>query len=207
MTHSRLRQRLKAICPYVLGANGLWPCYCFGSNPNPEGGNIMRRAKSITITTLSCLLLLGSALAAQAQALKQQLVGTWIVVSSSTKLPDGSPAWGSNPKGLVIFTENGHYSSQLMRSDRPKFASNNRTTGTPEENKAAVQGAISSFGTYSVDEANKTFTIRYQASSYPNLEGTEQTRPFTIAGDELKVTNPAPSAGGPPSQIVYKRAK
>lgn len=166
----------------------------------------MMRAKSLILTTLS-LVLLGVTAPAQAQSLKQQLVGTWIVVSSSTKLPDGSPAWGSNPKGLVIFTENGRYSSHLMRSDRPKFASNNRTTGTPEENKAAVQGAISSFGTYSVDEANKTFTIRYEASSYPNLEGTEQTRPLTIAGDELKVTNPSPSAGGPPSQIVYKRAK
>ena len=166
----------------------------------------MTRASSLTITMLA-LVLLGIAVPAQAQSLKQQLVGTWTFVSSTTKNPDGSPAWGSNPKGLVIFTENGRYSSQLMRSDRPKFASKNRTTGTPEENKAAVQGAISSFGTYSVDEANKTFTIRYEASSYPNLEGTEQKRPFTIAGDELRVTNPAPSAGGPPSQIIYKRAK
>ena len=52
--------------------------------------------------------------------------------------------------------------------------------------------------TYSVNEANKTYTIRYEGSSYPNLEGTEQTRSFTITGDELRVTNPAPSVGGPP---------
>ena len=94
-----------------------------------------------------------------------------------------------------------------MRSDRPKFASNNRLQGTPEENKAGVHGTISSFGTYSVNEANKTYTIRFEGSSYPNVEGTESTRPFTIAGDELRVTNPAPTAGGPPSQLVYKRAK
>ena len=166
----------------------------------------MTRANSLTITTLS-LVLLGIAVPAQAQSLKQQLVGTWTFVSSTTKLPDGSPVWGSNPKGLVIFTENGRYSSQLMRSDRPKFASNNRAQGTPEENKATALGTISSFGTYSVNEASKTFTIRFESSSYPNLEGTEQTRPFTITGEELRVTNPAPSVGGPPSQIVYKRAK
>jgi hypothetical protein len=105
----------------------------------------------------------------------------------------------------VIFTENGRYSSQLMRSDRPKFASNNRAQGTPDENKATTQGTISSFGTYSVNEANKTYTIRFEASSYPNLEGTEQTRPFSITGDELRVTNPAPSVGASISDRLQAR--
>ena len=114
---------------------------------------------------------------------------------------------GTNPKGIVIFTENGRYSSHLMRSDRPKFAANSRVQGTPDENKAAVHGGVASFGRYAVNQANQTFTIRYEGSSYPNLEGTEQTRPFTISGDELRVTNPAPTVGGPPSNIVYRRAK
>ena len=171
----------------------------------------MRRLSTLTLATLS-LLFLGIALPAsdavgQQKTLKGQLVGTWTFVSSTGKLPDGSPMWGSNPKGLLIFTDNGRYSSQLMRSDRPKFASNSRMQGTPDENKATAQGTISSFGTYSVNEANKTYTIRFEGSSYPNREGAEQTRPFTITGDELRVTNPAPSAGGPPSQLVYKRAK
>ncbi|MGA7528663.1 MAG: lipocalin-like domain-containing protein, partial [Pseudolabrys sp.] len=111
------------------------------------------------------------------------------------------------PKGIVIFTENGRYSSHVMRSDRPKFAANSRVQGTPDENKAAVHGGVASFGTYTVNPANQTFTVRYEGSSYPNLEGTEQTRAFTISGDELRVTNPAPSVGGPPSNIVYRRAK
>jgi len=171
----------------------------------------MKRLSMLTMPTMSLLVLGVATLAgeavAQQKSLKEQLVGTWAVVSSTTKLPDGSPAWGSDPKGLVIFTDNGRYSSHIMRSDRPKFGSKNRLQGTPEENKAAVHGTISSFGRYSVNETNKTYTIRFEGSSYPNLEGTESTRPFTIAGDELRVTNPAPTAGGPPSQLVYKRAK
>ena len=171
----------------------------------------MNRFCTLILTTM-WLLLLGAALPAgdalgQQKTLKEQLVGTWTVVSSTTKLPDGSPAWGANPKGLVIFTDNGRYSSHILRPDRPKFASKKRMQGTPDENKAAVHGAIASFGTYSVNEANKTYTIRFEGSSYPNLEGTESTRAFTITGDELKVTNPAPTAGGPPSKAVYKRAK
>jgi hypothetical protein len=158
------------------------------------------------ITALGLALLPGSAVAQQ-KSLKNQLVGTWTIVSITTKLSDGSFAWGSKPKGLAIFTDNGRISQQIMRSDRPKFASNNREMGTPDENKALVLGTVSYFGTYSVNEANSTFTIKYEGSAYPNLEGTEQTRSFTTEGDQLTVTNPAPTVGGPPSRLVYKRAK
>jgi len=39
-----------------------------------------------------------------------------------------------------MFDGNGRLSLQEMRLDLPKFASNNRQEGTPEENKAIVQG-------------------------------------------------------------------
>jgi len=94
-----------------------------------------------------------------------------------------------------------------MRSDLPKFASKSRVQGTPEEYKAVVQGSIANFGTYSVNEANKTFTLRYEGSTFPNRIGTEETRPVVIEGDEMRITNPAPSTGGPTSQQVYRRTK
>jgi hypothetical protein len=53
-------------------------------------------------------------------------------------LPDGAPAWGGNPKGLLIFTDNGCYSSIIVRSNLPRYASKNRMQGTPDENKATV---------------------------------------------------------------------
>jgi hypothetical protein len=154
---------------------------------------------------LAAFLLCGDA-AAQQKTLKEQLVGTWAFISSTGKNPDGSPVWGVNPKGLLIFTDNGRYSSHIVRADVPKFAAKNRLQGTPDENKAAVHGGIAQFGTYTVDEAKKTFTVRFEASTYPNNTGTEQTRPFTIVGDELKVINPASSIGQQ-TEVVYKRAK
>jgi len=42
-----------------------------------------------------------------------------------------------------------------MRADLPKFGSGSRLQGTPDENKAIVQGTVSSFGTYTVDEGKK----------------------------------------------------
>jgi hypothetical protein len=93
-----------------------------------------------------------------------------------------------------------------VRADIPKFAAKNRLQGTADENRAAVHGGIGTFGTYTVDEAKKAFTVHFTASTYPNNTGTEQTRPFTISADELKIINPASSAGGQ-SELLYKRAK
>jgi len=42
----------------------------------------------------------------------------------------------------------GHISVTTLRSDLPKFQSNNRIAGTADENKAIVQGSIAYFGTY-----------------------------------------------------------
>ena len=157
------------------------------------------------VAPLACALMTASSYAQQ-KSLKDQLVGAWTLVSSSTKMPDGTPAWGANPIGLMIFTDNGRYA--VTHAFRPsKFASNSRVKGTPEEYKAVVDGSISSFGTYTVNEANKTLTIRYEASTFPNRKGADDTRAFVIQGDELHVTNPAPSTGGGASQLVYRRAK
>jgi SAM-dependent methyltransferase len=118
-----------ALCKWVAGAVSIDnSSRADGALKIIRGRNIMTRANSLTVTALS-LVLLGIAVPTQAQSLKQQLVGTWTFVSSTTKLPDGSPAWGSNPKGLLIFTENGYFSSQIVRSDLPKFASKNRAQG------------------------------------------------------------------------------
>jgi hypothetical protein len=144
---------------------------------------------------------------AQQKSLKEQTLGAWTIVSVTSKLPDGTLTWGDNPLGLLVFTSSGHYSTQLMRADLPKYASNNRAKGTPEEYKAIGMGSVANYGTYTVDEPNKTFTISYDGSTFPNRKGIKETRPFVIEGDQLRITNPAPSTGGETSQLVYRRAK
>jgi len=94
----------------------------------------------------------------------------------------------------VIYTNDGRFMYLLSRADLPKFASNNRASGTSDENKAVVQGSISLFGTYSL--AGNDLLIKIEHSTFPNWSGTDQKRTITLTGDEMKWTNPAGSAGG-----------
>jgi hypothetical protein len=167
-------------------------------------------SKRAFLVTVPVLLVLGfgpaTTVSAQQKPLKEELVGAWSFVSSTGKAPDGSPVWGQNPKGLLIFMPDGHYASMIMRSDLPKFSSKNRLQGTPDENKAVVHGTIATFGKYTVDEQNKAFIVRFEGSTFPNNEGTQQTRHVTINGDELKIQNPASTIGGT-TELTYRRAR
>ena len=167
----------------------------------------MKRLGILTVITMS-LLLLGVALPARdavGQTAKD-LVGTWTWVSVDNVRPDGTKVqlFGPNPKGLIIFDANGRFAYLLTRPSRPKFAANNRDQGTPEENKATVQGSLGYSGTYSVSD--KTLIFKIEATTYPNAEGTEQKRSITLTGDELKWINPAPTVGGT-AHTVLKRVK
>jgi hypothetical protein len=79
---------------------------------------------------------------------------------------------------------------------------------TPAEDKATVQGAIAYFGTYTVNEADRSYTNRVDGSSYPNWNGTDLKQVVeSITAEELKIRNPAPSYGGPPTLLTYRRVK
>ena len=156
------------------------------------------------------LLFLGVVLAAGevfAQTAKD-LVGTWTLVSAVTEQGGNkTDTYGPHPKGILMVDANGRYVITFARAGLPKVASNNRTTATPEENKAIVGGSLTHFGTVSVNAADKTMTFKIETATFPNWDGTEQQRPFTVTGDELQYTVAAPSGGGGTVTVVWKRAK
>jgi hypothetical protein len=141
----------------------------------------------------------------QEKPLKEQLVGTWAYVSSTAKLSDGSQLWGSNPKGLFILTDNGHFSWQVFRSGRPQFA--DRLNATADEYKVTMQGSLAYFGTYSVNEAEKTVVFNTEGSTFPRSEGEQLKRIITkLTADELIYSNPATTTGAR-VEAVWKRLK
>jgi Lipocalin-like domain len=160
------------------------------------------------MTAVGLALLLGHAIAQQ-KSLKDQLVGTWALVSNDNVAPDGTKRqiFGANPKGILIYEANGRYAQIFLRPGRPKFKANNRLQGTPEEIKAAYEGALVHFGTWSVTEADNTIVLRTEGALYPNQEGTEGKRSIvSLTADELKLVNPASGAGGI-TEAVFRRAR
>ena len=138
----------------------------------------------------------------------KDLVGTWTNVSNINIRPDGSRAnsFGPHGTGIAIFESNGRYALINLNPDIPKFASNNRAQGTPAENKAAVEGSISHYGTYTFDPANKVINLKIEGSSYPNWTGTEQKRTVISFGvDDLKWSVAA--SIGATGEVTWKRVK
>jgi hypothetical protein len=54
-----------------------------------------------TIAALVCTSVNTDAMAQQ-KSLKEQLVGTWMLLLISTKLPNGDPVWGSKDRKSVV---------------------------------------------------------------------------------------------------------
>ena len=48
----------------------------------------------------------------------------------------------------------------LFHTDLPKI--DNRMGGTPDHNKAIAQGFVAMYGSYPVDEANKTIIVKFE---------------------------------------------
>jgi hypothetical protein len=143
---------------------------------------------------------------AQQNTLKERLIGTWTVVSLINEHTDGSKieTFGSDPKGYFMFDSDGHFSTHVVRAWRPKFA--HRDAPTCAESKAVVEGTITAFGTYTVNEADHSISMHIIGSSFPIWDDTNQKRSITITGDELKYLNPTPATGGGTAVIVLKRA-
>jgi lysophospholipase L1-like esterase len=175
----------------------------------------MRRAR-IMLGTILPLLLLAAALrwgdaqgASERGAPANPLVGTWTLVLVDNVRPDGSRIhlYGPRPSGLLMFDAGGRYGLQIVSAGRPLFAANDKSRGTADEYQAAVQGSNAHFGTYAIDEGKGTITFRIEHASFPNWEGTEQSRSFSLVGDRLKYTVPAPTTGGGAvGEVEWQRA-
>lgn len=120
--------------------------------------------------------------AVEVRSLQDQLVGTWTLVSAIDIRKDGTEVdrWGANPKGTFIFTPEGRYAQVIVRTDVGMFGSRN----------------ASSFGTYTVNERDKTLFTRVEASSNHYYSGSERARIIlSLTADEMVYLNTKTSAG------------
>src|SRR5258708_23916683 len=100
----------------------------------------MNRRNIFNLTALTALglALLPASAFAQQKTLKEQIIGSWTIVSSDSTAPDGKKEqlFGPNPKCILVFDASGQTVQIIVHPGVPKFKVNNRLKGTPEENTA-----------------------------------------------------------------------
>jgi hypothetical protein len=156
-----------------------------------EGDAVVNRAIRLLIllcATASCSD--GAAVAEESKPLASRLVGHWSLVSlevvagQETEYP-----LGRDVSGVIMYDAAGHMAVQIMRADRPLFASGDQAAGTPAELSAAVKGYVAYFGSYTVNENAGVVTHHLTGSLFPNWVGSSQRRGVVLAGDQLTLSS------------------
>lgn len=140
---------------------------------------------------------------------KKLFLGTWSLVAVENTNADGSKTtpYGENPKGLLVFCENGEYAIQILRAQRPLVTANDKNKATPEENAALVKGNNSHYGTYAIDTDQLSITFNILHAFYPNWEGKVQIRSYTLQNNLLRyvVTNTT-NGGAVTAEVVWRKS-
>lgn len=122
----------------------------------------------------SVLFAMAFTLSASAQTAREKLIGAWHLVRIDAPGPDGKPASGPQPKGMLVYTRDGHMSVQLMYPALPRTLSN----------EYVLKGYEASFGSYDIDENAHTVTHHVQGSITRNqLVGKDLLRKFEFTPD------------------------
>ena len=118
------------------------------------------------------------------------IIGTWKLISWERHSSHGEVTrpFGENPYGLLIYTETGYMSAQIMRPERPQFASGELFEGTAEQFEASYRGLVSYYGHVEYDSVNSFVLHHAEGSWFPNWEGQPQKRFFELSGNHLTLT-------------------
>lgn len=118
---------------------------------------------------------------------------TWVAISD-----DGSEAlpMGEAPDGLLTYSADGTMIGIMGPGGRPRFADDDVTGGSAEEQAQAFATFIAYGGRYEV--SGDSVTHRVETSLFPNWIGTEQRRRWELDADGrmLTLTSPPLVLGG-----------
>jgi hypothetical protein len=133
-----------------------------------------RLAYGIVLVVAMAFSLTASAQTAKTGSAREKLIGAWHLVRIDAPGPDGKPAPGPQPKGMLIYTQDGQMSVQLMYQG----------TADAMSNDYVLKGYEASFASYDVDETAHTVTHHVQGSITRDLlVGKDLTRRFEFLPD------------------------
>jgi len=130
------------------------------------------------------------------------LQGTWLLEAADALTASGERVrdYGQAPHGRLMVDAAGRYSVQIFKSERVRF-SGDKAAGTPDEFRNAVMGSSTHYGTVTIDRERHALVFRIEGSSYPNWEGTTQTRTFRVEDGVLTWQVPPRPDGTTPISV------
>lgn len=116
--------------------------------------------------------------------LRQQIVGTWALVSvvyEDVSSRERTPVYGEHPRGIQIATPQGRWLALMTGENRP-------IPKTDEDRAQALKTMIAYTGRYRVEDG-KVIT-KVEAAWNEAWVGGEQVREIKIDGDKLYIESP-----------------
>ena len=140
---------------------------------------------------LACVLCSASLFGQTEAEIRDQIVGTWKLVSAVDILKDGStrpyPAYGSHGKGFLMYQRDGYMCADLVNPDRRKWA--DPLHPTQEEKIAAGDGTFAYCGRYEIDVKQKHIVHLPEVATDPGYVGSRQIRPYTFENGRLVLSD------------------
>ena len=134
------------------------------------------------------------------------LIGTWNLASIVTEDEQGGIDYPfkKGAVGQLIYNADGTMSVIVVQPERPAFGSGDMRGGTDAEVRAAFEGYLGYFGTYTVDEKQGFVAHHIKGSCMPNWEGNNQIRYYKLEDKKLTLTSPFLNLAGKRCRfIVY----
>ena len=133
---------------------------------------------------------------------KDKFIGTWLLVHSQVINESGNWEVPGNSVGMVgsiSYSANGYMSFQSSRLGRSEIP-DRRIDDMPSEGLRALLSSYSAYyGTYEIDEENRTVTHNIIGSSFLTAADTSFVRTYIFSGSQLTLLN------GENRRFVWKR--
>ena len=127
-------------------------------------------------------------------ATRDQLVGTWRLVSWETRYQDGSVIhpMGDAADGFLVYAADGYMAATLSRSNRPAFTTGEMMTADVQEKARGWDSYFSYVGRYEIGDGQITHHIEVSHANQP-------------PGSAGQLPDLAPRLGMPPASLWWPR--
>ncbi len=127
-----------------------------------------------------------------------ELIGSWRLVSYSATTASGETTYpmGREPQGRITYEASGRMAVQLGDASYTAFAPNDPHAATDAEVRAAFDGYLAYYGTYTVHPDQRTVVHHLEMCSIPSWRGSEQVRHIDLQEGQLILSTPPILLGG-----------